>query len=390
MFRKLTPRCSFAPPALRQITERIRSKSDGINLSQGTCQLPIPEILLQAITEGIRRGYNLYSSAEGLPELRIAVASKLNNHNKIPCDPSNVIITAGSTAAFEAFCNSFLLGPDDEVVIFAPAYPYHVDKLIERGVKIRKIWLNGPQWQFDPNDLTTHITAKTKFVLLCNPSNPTGKVFNIAELQAIANRCVETDTLCVTDEVYEYIFFDENRHISMASLPSMVDRTVTMGSYSKTFAITGWRIGYLSCPPSLYASVRSTWDHQAVCTQVPGQYAVAKAIESLPFEYYEKRRIEYSRKRDLLYAALGDSGFRPFLPQGAYYIVARTTERFPHLTSEEVADILVEELRIGSVPASDFLGREVLNKPSESNILRFNFAVHDSVLEDAALRLRGL
>jgi aminotransferase len=388
MQHHLTPRCHFEPPALRLITERIRKRPDGINLSQGTCQLPVPEVAINANCEAIHNGFNAYSSADGIPALRANLTKKLNTFNRIVCDETQVLVTSGSTGAFESLCNAYL-SPGDEVAIFSPAYPYHVDKLIERGVTIKRIHLDAPEWNFDPDQMYKCISPGTKFVLLCNPSNPTGKVFTESELTEIANRCIETDTLCVTDEVYEYITFDDRRHVSMASIPAMSDRTFTMGSYSKTFAITGWRIGYICCPKNLYAPVRSMWDHQAVCANVPAQHAVATAIEQLGDDYYLERRIDYHRKREILFDALAAANLEPCRPQGAYYIVAQTSQRFPHLTSEQVADTLVDDLGVGCVPASDFLGREVLGKPRSSNILRFNFAVADNLLEIAADRLRA-
>ncbi|RIL08724.1 MAG: aminotransferase, partial [Proteobacteria bacterium] len=222
------------------------------------------------------------------------------------------------------------------------------------------------------------------------PHNPTGKVFTRVELESIAQLCREYDIACVTDEVYEYLTYDGREHLSIATLPGMAERTITMGSYSKTFAITGWRIGYLVSPPSTHELLKTIADQMFVCTPIPLQHGVACGITELGPEFYSSMLSGYTRKRGIISKALLKAGFPHEPPQGAYYLTAETTERFPGQTSEQVVDILIEKAHVAGVPASDFLGPEVKGDPSRSNFIRFSFAVPDEMLERAAKGLERL
>lgn len=378
---------TLSQPALRQVTLKVDAIK-GINLSQGTCQLPVPQVVLDGAAQALADGMNRYSPADGVPRLREALVAKLKAFNSIPCGAENVAVTLGSTGALESICHAFL-APGEEVVLFAPYYPYHRKAIEERykGV-IRYVQLRAPDWTFDLDELDRAITPQTKFVLVCNPGNPTGKVFTRAELAAIGSVCCRRGIFCVTDEVYEYITFDGREHVSMASLPGLFDHTITIGSYSKTFAITGWRIGYLCAPAGVYANLRAASDQMYICPPTPLQYGVLKGLGSLSPDYYAAQLRDYERKRDILCGALLAAGFSLYRPQGAYYIIADTSTRFPGRTSEGVADLLIERATIGAVPASDFLGREVIGDPARSNFLRFCFAMPDDTLERAANLLR--
>jgi aminotransferase len=392
--RSLLTQQELYQPALRQVTLKVAAKG-GINLSQGTCLLPTPPVVIEGAMEAMQAGENRYTPADGIPRLRQAILAKLRLFNAIPCEMENVAITSGSTGALESICKSFLVN-GDEVVLFSPTYPYHRN-VIERSEKatVKVVPLRAPDWSFNLDDFIHALTPRTKFVLICNPGNPTGKMFSGEDLLAIGKVCRQRGVLCVTDEVYEYITFDDRPHISLASLPGMFGHTITIGSYSKTFAITGWRIGYLCAPKTVFQNLRAASDQTYICPPSPLQHGVAKGLERIGPAYYDDQRKLYTRKRQILCDALLAAGFPVHCPQGAYYIIADTSARFPGLTSEKVAlDILIDAAApgaaIGAVPASDFLGREVIGDPTRSNFLRFCFAMPDEMLEQAADLLRKL
>lgn len=375
----------FEPPALRQVGLEV-ARVQGINLAQGLCLLPVPEVVIEGAERAMRAGHNRYCLAQGIIELREALAERLTAFNKITCTPDSLVITAGSTGAFEIVCEAFLQ-PGDEVINFIPFYPYHRNTLKRRGAVVRYVSLSGPEWGFSLDELKAAITPRTKFILLTNPGNPTGKVFTRAELQSIADLAIAHDLLVVTDEVYEYLTYDGRHHVSMASLPDMAERTITMGSYSKTFAITGWRIGYLVAPSSYVDILRTIGDQMFVCAPTPLQHGVAHGIRSLGPEYYAEQLVKYAKKRELLCSALRSAGLTPNVPQGAYYVIADTSAKFPGMTSGEAVKLLIERARIAAVPASDFLGPEVKNDPTRSTFVRFSYSVPDEMLEAAAEQL---
>ncbi|MBL0062576.1 MAG: pyridoxal phosphate-dependent aminotransferase [bacterium] len=375
----------FEPPALREVTLRV-AKLNGVNLGQGVCLLPSPEIILDAANTAVHKGFNTYAPPQGIESLRVAIAKRLSAYNKIVCETENVLVTAGSTGALEVISET-LLQAGDEVVLFRPFYPYHSKMFARKGVKINFVELKYPDWNFDPDELARAITPNTKLVLVNTPHNPTGKVFTESELQFIGDLCVKHNIPVISDEVYEYMTYDGRKHISLASLPGLQDIVLTVGSYSKTFAITGWRIGYLAAPLSMINNFRTLNDQIYVCAPTPLQHAVAKGIEELPDSYYENRLAEYASKRAYLHEALSSAGFNALKPQGAYYMLAGTSENFPGLTSEQVSDLLIDKAHLGAVPASDFLGSVVKGDTKRSNFLRFCYAVSDETLERAKQNL---
>jgi aminotransferase len=375
----------FEPPALRQVGTAV-ARVNGINLAQGLCLLPVPEVVIEGAERAMRSGENRYSLAQGVSELRDALSERLRRRNRIDCTSETVLVTSGSTGAFEIVCEAFLR-PGDEVINFIPFYPYHRNTLKRRGAVVRYVPLRAPTWEFSIEEIRAAITPKTKFILITNPGNPTGKVFSRAELEAIATVAREADILVVTDEVYEYLTYDGRTHVSVASLPDMECRTITMGSYSKTFAITGWRIGYLVAPPQYVDLLRTIGDQMFVCPPTPLQHGVAHGIASLGDAFYAEQLAKYTRKRAVLCDALQKVGLTPNVPQGAYYVIADISARFPGKTSAEVVEMMIERARIAAVPASDFLGPEVKNDPSRSTFVRFSYSVPDEVLETAAHQL---
>ena len=250
--------------------------------------------------------------------------------------------------------------------------------------------LHAPNWDFDSAQLKAAFTTKTKFALISTPNNPTGKIFKQRELELIAQCCIEHDCLCVTDEVYEYLVYDQQKHISMATLANMQERTITMGSYSKTFAITGWRIGYLNAPASLLNPLRLMNDKMYVCAPTPFQFAVAHGIEALGQDYYSEMLLKYTEKRELICQALTKAGLSVCKPQGAYYVLGFTNDKFPNITSDKAIDILIEKANVGAVPASDFVGNDAKTDPEIGNFFRFCFSAPDQELLEAGKRLEKL
>ncbi len=351
--------------------------------------MPIPNVVKQAAFQAIEEDKNHYSPAAGIPEARAAVARRLSAWNKIPVSSENVMITTGATGAFEVVCDAFLR-PGNEVISFIPYYPYHHNTLQRAGATIRYVKLHQPTWEIDFAELERTINKNTKFILVNTPNNPTGKVFSRNELEKIAALCQEHDLICVTDEVYEYMTYDGHEHISIASLPGMLDRTITMGSYSKTFAITGWRVGYLAAPAPIVDVLRMVFDQIYVCTPTPFQWAVAEGVNKLGDDYYAWLKSEFTRKRELMTAALANGGLTPHKPQGAYYILASTSEKFPGLTSDQALDTMIERVHVGAVPASDFMGKQAKTDPSIGNFYRFCYAVPDEVIIKAGEQLARL
>ena len=381
------------PSTIRSATYEIE-RSGGINLGQGSCNVenaPYYPDLVAAAERAMALGtdpggVNTYAHSSGVEPLRRAIAAKLARFNGIVADPDadsgTIIVTAGATGAL---CCAYdaLVDPGDEVIMFEPYYQYHVNTLRLRGGVARPVKLRGPDWEFDPDELVAAVGPRTKALLICNPSNPSGKVFTLAELEIIARLCIDRDLVLLTDEVYEFITYDGRRHISAATLPGMADRTVTLGSFSKTLAITGWRIGYAVAPGWLAPKIRLANEFNYICAPAPLQHAVAELVDR--WEIFRPLAGFYQEKRDLIVAALADAGFDVTSPQGAYYILAD----FRRLgLGDELAAVraLIDRIGVATVP-----GRAFYHEGSErTTLLRFCFAFRDAGLAEAARRLKSL
>lgn len=390
LFSKQTS--AFQSPALRQITLEVQ-KVNGINLGQGVCNLPTPEKVLAYATKAAQNGINRYTNPRGLDSLRIALAGKLQRHNNITANPeTEILVTCGATGAFEAVCGT-LLDPGDEVIVFEPSYPYHIQALKRYQASIKVVPLPAPHWEVDFELLRAHITPKTKFVLLNTPGNPTGKVWTREELINLAAILEPTNTLLVTDEIYEYMVFDGASHLSPASLPELAPRTITMGGYSKTFSITGWRIGYLVAPAPVASLMTAFLDAVYVCPPAPLQQAVADGVGEFPDDFYNNLRDKYQAKRDAFIAGLTGTGFQPFTPAGAYYLLADYSALIPSLPNQSPSNNpgmdfvmhLIHSTGVGAVPASDFVGN-----PAQTPWIRFCLASEDAILTQALQNLRSL
>ncbi len=356
----------------------------GVNLAQGVCDLGVPREVVDGTIEAIARGYNSYTRYDGLAELRRAIAGKLRRFNGIEADPeTEITVSAGSTGAFYCACLA-LLNPGDEVVLFEPYYGYHVNTLLAANAVPRCVTTRPPDWRFDPADLERVVSPRTKGIMVCTPGNPTGKVFSEQELRAIAEFAKRHDLFVFTDEIYEYFVYDGRTHLSPASFEDLRDRAIMVSGYSKTYSITGWRIGYSFCQARWAEAIGHVNDLVYVCAPAPLQMGVAAGIERLGPDYYTRLCDEFRGKRDRICSALAEVGLTPMVPQGSYYVLADAS-RLPGAGSKEKAMYLLQRTGVASVPGTAFHDSE-----AGRDLVRFCFAKTDAELEDACDRLRRL
>jgi len=378
---------------MNQISDRLRGlvQSDirrmsrecervgGINLGQGICDLPtIPE-LVEGACDAIASSKATYSKFEGIDLLRERIARKIESFNGYRVDPAKeLVVTVGSTGGFAAAAMA-TLNAGDEVILFEPYYGYHLNTLKVIGVETKFVPLRQPDWSIDFDELRAAFGPKTKGIVVCTPANPCGKVYSREELERIGALCHDFGAWCYTDEIYEYIVYDGRRHLSMASIDACRDVTITISGFSKTFSITGWRIGYVAAEAKIAASIGLVNDLFYVCAPTPLQWGVARALE-VGDAYYTTLAADYQKKRDLLADALREGGFTPYVPQGAYYMLAEIPESFRD--SREAAMALIEESGVASVPGPSFYASD-----RGDRLLRFCFAKDFAALEEAARRL---
>lgn len=353
----------------------------GINLAQGICDLPLQNVLREAVEGAMKQGENHYTNYRGIDALREQIARKAHSFNGIKCDSEqNVIVSAGATGALYCACYA-LFEPQDEVILFQPYYGYHMYTLQSLNLVPILAHLTSPDWSIDMEELQALVTPKTRAILICTPSNPCGKVFTEQELDLLADFAIENDLIVLTDEIYEYITYDNRKHISPGSLEKIKDRTVTISGYSKTFSITGWRIGYSIASKEITDRIGLVNDLIYVCAPAPLQYGVAEAIKRLGDSYYESLREEFVQKRDLICSALQQSGLEPIIPQGAYYVLADISA-LPGETSHDKAMWLLNKIGVCVVPGDAFYIDD-----TGSKLARFCFAKDMSVLKEACERI---
>jgi aspartate/methionine/tyrosine aminotransferase len=377
----------FTESVIREMT-REALRHGAVNLSQGFPDFPAPEDLKRAAAAAIHDDVNQYAITWGAKDFRDAIAEKTRRYLGLDVDPeAEITVTCGSTEGMIAAMMA-CVDPDEEVVIFEPFYENYAPDAILSGAVPRYVPLRAPDWTFDLDELRAAFSQKTKAVILCNPNNPTGKVFTRDEMEFVAALCREFDALCFTDEIYEHIIYPredrEVTHISMAQLEGMRERTVVVNSMSKTYSVTGWRVGYCIAPPVITAAVRKVHDFLTVGAAAPLQRAGAYALR-LPPEYYEQLQGEYLRRRDVLLPVLEGAGFRVFRPDGAYYIMTGI-ERFGFRDDVEFTRFLVREVGVACVPGSSFYSRPELGAQQ----VRFCFCKKDETLDAAAERLQKL
>jgi len=356
----------------------------GINMSQGICDMELPLPVRLGASDAMILGENHYTRYDGLEPLRKAIAGKMESYNKIKCDPEkNIIVSAGATGAFYSACLA-LLNPGDEVILFEPYYGYHVNTLVAAGAVPVFVPMTPPDWDFTVQDLEKAVTPRTKGIMICTPGNPTGKCFTQRELDLLADFAMRHDIFVFTDEIYEYFVFDGRRHISPGAIERIADRTITISGYSKTFSITGWRIGYAVCHEKWQRMIGYINDLVYVCAPAPLQMGVARGITELPSEYYQRLCNEYYQKREKVCGTLKQIGLTPHVPQGAYYVLVDVS-RLPGRNSKEKALFLLQTVGVAVVPGSAFhsAGRG-------ENLARFCFAKPPKVLDEACARLLRL
>jgi len=316
--------------------------------------------------------------------LRQALAVKLAGYNHIVADPdSEITVSAGATGSFHCACLA-LLNPGDEVLLFEPAYAYHTNAILAVEAVPRVVPLHVPNWSFSLTDLEQAVTSRTTAIVVNTPGNPSGKVFTRVELERIAELADRHDLFVLTDEIYEYFLFDGREHVSLASLPGMAERTITIGGYSKTFSITGWRIGYSVAHTRWAHLIGAMNDLLYVCAPAPLQYGVAIGIRDLDRSFYAGLARDYQAKRDRFCKALGVAGLPPSVPQGAYYVLADVS-RLPGETGKARAMYLLDKTGVAGVPGEAFVtGAE------GHRFIRFCFAKTDGDLETACRRIEQL
>ena len=359
-------------------------QAKGLNMAQGVCDTPVPPMVLRSAAQAMEQGKNVYSRFDGLPELRQAIAKKLVQYNGIVADPeTDVTVSAGATGAFHCACLA-LLDPGDEVILFEPYYQYHISALLAVEAVPVAVKMRAPDWSFTGADIERVITPRTRAIIVNSPGNPSGKVFSKQELENIAAIAQQHDLFVLTDEIYEYFLYDGRTHMSFATLPGMADRTITLGGYSKTFSITGWRIGYSVASARWAQAIGAINDLLYVCAPTPLQAGVAAGIQELPDSFYRDLARDYQQKRDRFCQALAKAGLTPSIPQGAYYVLADTS-RLPGTTGKARAMFLLETIGLAGVPGEAFF-----SGPEGAQFVRFSYAKIDSDIDDACRRLARL
>ncbi len=367
----------FKESVIREMS-RVCAREGGVNLAQGFPDFPAPAPMKQAACDAIRADENQYAVTWGAPVLRRAIAARTGAYNRVPTDAdSDVTVCCGATEAMIAAMLA-VLDPGDEVIVFEPFYENYGPDCILAGATPRLVKLRAPNWDFDPDELRAAFGPRTRAIVVNTPHNPTGKVFTRAELECIAAECLRHDVLAITDEIYEYILYDGCEHVSLATLPGMLERTITISGLSKTWSATGWRIGWCIAPAPITAAIRKVHDFLTVGAPAPLQRAAASALEFGP-EYFERLASDYRARRDLLNSTLRAVGLRTFEPRGAYYTMCDFSQ-LSALDDVAFALELVRDGGVAAVPGSSFF----LDAHDGRSLIRFCFAKQTATLERAA------
>ena len=376
----------LAPRAMQSEIRAMTAECDrvgGINLAQGVCDTDVPQVVAEGAARAIREGHNIYTRMDGIARLRKAIAVQVEQTRGFAVDPEReVMVTSGASGAYHAAAMA-LLNPGDEVLLFEPMYGYHVSTLVSMRVKPVLVALSAPDWTLDLAAVRAAITPRTRAMLINTPANPTGKVFTRSEIEGLAAIACEHDLFVLTDEIYEHFVYGGAKHVSPAEMDGMRERTILMSGYSKTFAVTGWRIGYLVADAKWTAAIGYFHDLTYVCAPAPLQHGVADGIEQLAPEYYRSLACDHDAKRKMLLSALRDAGMSPHVPDGAYYILAEA-HTLPGRTAAEKARALLAETGVAAVAGSAFF-----RAGGGEDLLRFCFSKKDAELAEACRRLRA-
>ncbi|MGH9864860.1 MAG: pyridoxal phosphate-dependent aminotransferase [Candidatus Acidiferrales bacterium] len=373
----------FTESVIREMT-RLALAHNAVNLSQGFPDFAAPEEIKAAARDAITRDINQYAITWGAKSLRNAIAEKFQRTQGLAIDPEREItVCCGSTEAMMSAMMA-IINPGDEVVVFEPFYENYGPDAILSGASPRFVRLRAPDWSFDPDELARAFSNKTKAIILNTPNNPTGKVFSRAEMETIRDLCVRHNSFLITDEIYEHMLYDGATHISAATIEGLRDRTITINALSKTYSVTGWRVGWAIAPPEVTSAIRKVHDFLTVGAAAPLQEAGALALRS-PESYYTQLAADYLDRRDRLLGILSDAGFKCFTPRGAYYIMTDISA-FGFANDVEFARYLVKEIGVAAVPGSSFYH----NPADGAQQLRFTFCKKESTLAAAAKRLTKL
>jgi aminotransferase len=388
----------FTESVIREMT-RLTQLYGGVNLSQGFPDFPAPDAVKDAACAAIRADVNQYAVTWGARGLREAIAREFTRRHGLKVVPDEqVTVCCGATEAMMATMMA-IIDPGDEVVIFEPFYENYGPDAILSGATPRYVTLREPDpstsvagrpadpganWTFDPGELAAAFNDKTKAIILNSPNNPTGKVFTREELETIAALCRKWDAIAISDEIYEHIIYDGHGHIPIATVDGMADRTVTINSLSKTYSVTGWRVGWTISPPSLTGAIRKVHDFLTVGAAAPLQEAGIAAL-AVPDTYYDQLAAAYRRRRDLLLEILERHHFTCYKPYGAYYIMTDVTA-FGFADDVEFARHLVKDIGVAAVPGSSFYSRPSAGRTK----LRFCFCKRDETMAEADRRLARL
>jgi aspartate/methionine/tyrosine aminotransferase len=374
---------SYTDSVFEEVTALAR-RYDAVNLGSGTPDLPVPEALQAAAREAIARGYNQYSLVRGEAVLCSAVAAHADRFYGQQIDPATEIsITCGVTEALHAALFS-LLDPGDEVIVFEPFYDCYVPAIQMAGGTAVAVTLHAPQFRFDPRELRTAFSPRTKALIVNSPHNPTGTVFSPDEFGLIAELCQQFDVLAITDEVYEHITFDGAKHVRLATLPGMKRRTLTLSGAGKTFSCTGWRIGWAIGPAALHQALCHLRQFTVFAAPTPLQFAVAAGLQ-LPDSYFQQLADKYQGRRDVMMAALTGSGLQPRKPAGSFFIVTDISA-FPFATGREFCHDLARDYGVAPLPMDKFY----LNQCHGERLARFTFCLRPETLATASQRLARL
>ena len=373
----------FTESVIREMT-RLAHRHNAVNLSQGFPDFPAPDDIKEAACAAIRGDINQYAVTWGARELREAIAAQFSRRYGVAVNADEqVTVCCGST---ETMMATLLATVDagDEVIVFEPFYENYGPDAIVSGAVPRYVTLHEPDWRFDPDELSAAFGPKTRAIIINSPNNPTGKVFSRAELTTIAALCQQWDVLAITDEIYEHIVYDGHPHVPMAAIDGMADRTITINGLSKTFSVTGWRVGWSISPPAVTGAIRKLHDFLTVGAPAPLQQAGAAALAS-PDSYYTELAADYRRRRDMLVEILTRHRFRCFVPDGAYYVMTDISA-FGFPDDVAFAKHLVEQVGVAAVPGSSFYRDAARGRTK----LRFCFSKRDETMIEADRRLATL
>jgi aspartate/methionine/tyrosine aminotransferase len=373
----------FTESVIREMS-RLATEHKAVNLAQGFPDFPAPELIKNAAREAITADVNQYAITWGAKPFRDALTTKYKRTYGIELDPEREItVCCGSTEGLMAALMA-VTNPGDEVVIFEPYYENYGPDTLLCGADRKFVKMHPPDWSFDRDELRRAFSPRTKAIILCTPNNPTGRVFNREELQFIADLCQEFDALAITDEIYEHILYDGTEHIPIMTLPGMRDRSILVNSMSKTYAVTGWRVGWVLAAPDLTDSIRKVHDFLTVGAAAPLQAAGAVAL-AMPDEYYAHLSSDYAERRDTMLQVLDQAGFKAFKPRGAYYILADISA-FGYADDMAFTRHLIEDVGVAAVPGSSFF-----EDPRDgSQLIRFCFCKKYETLKEAQERLKKL